>query len=444
MRDIVLSVLFPVAFIWALSSAPASILVLNWIWFQRPYDFSWGIWNTMPMFLIALAIAVLSNVIRGQFKPRIPGILFVYFLFLAWITLSAMNAFRPARAWELYWTYLPSMWVAPLVLFATIRELDLLKKVIWVAAGGIGLNAFKVGVVLTAKGGGYIQDQISGFVGDNNVFALVLCLVAAILIGLRSTIPKRFGLPRLFYFAIAMILMCIIYTKSRGALLSIGVIAAAATFLSGRPIRGLVLSAAMIAIAVWVVPAQYFDRLSTINNLEADTSAVGRFENWQLSWDEALEHPIFGVGPGNHLPYNQAIQSEVQVRVAHNVYLQILGELGFPALLLYLMFMAIGSFSLFSTWRIMRGVVEQHRDLTWVRDLSFWMFCGLIGYSVGAGLLNMLYIEFPWYAVMYGAMLRPLVKAELAKRGIASPKAGRALRVPQRTPERVATGTSVS
>jgi O-antigen ligase len=154
-----------------------------------------------------------------------------------------------------------------------------------------------------------------------------------------------------------------------------------------------------------------------VSDLSADVSAEGRFENWDLAWQEALEHPLVGVGPDNHVPYNnRVVHPYVQVRVAHNVYLQILGELGFPGLMFYLMFMCVGFWSLFKTWRTMVPVVIDHPDLTWVRDTAFWMVCGYVGYILGAGLLNMLYIEFPWYAIFYGNMLLPLVNQELAAR----------------------------
>lgn len=61
-------------------------------------------------------------------------------------------------------------------------------------------------------------------------------------------------------------------------------------------------------------------------------------------------------------------------------------------------------------------IAKAHPDLAWVRDMAFWLTCGYLGYIFGSALLNMLYIEFPWYAIFYGSMLRPLVDRELAAR----------------------------
>lgn len=417
MRDLFLSLTIPAALIWALFSAQGSILVLNWIWFQRPYDFSYGAWNSLPLFKVALGIALLSNLVRGQLRPRFTPLLVIYLIFLCWITIGTFFAYDTELAWQTYWHYLPSMWIAPVLLFATIHDLKFLRMVMWVAAGGVAVNAFKVGAVLTAAGGGHVTEQISGFVGDNNGFGLVLCLVVAMLMGLRTTLPDKRWVRSLFYVFIAFVLLTIVYTQSRGAFAAMAVILFLGSILSSRPFRNIAIFMTVVLAGYIAIPAENFERLTTITNLSEDVSAEGRFENWRLAWQEALEHPLVGVGLENHIPYNtDVVQPAVQVRVAHSTYLQILGELGFPALVFYLTFIWMGFWSLVRTWRTMIPVAEKHPDLVWVRDTAFWMVCGYVGYTFGAALLNMLYIEFPWYAIFYGSMLLPLVENELSKR----------------------------
>ncbi len=422
MRNLFLTIFIPAALLWGLWSAPASILVLTWIWFQRPYDFAWGFWNTLPVFRIALAVALVSNIARGQFRPRFPPILVIYLFLMGWITLSACYAYDPKDTWEFCQAYLPSMWVSPILIFATVRELDFLKRVMWVAAGGIGINGAKVGLALTAKGGGTLSDQISGFVGDNNVFGLVLCLVIAIALGLRRTLPDKRWVRVVFYVVVSLIALCIVYTKSRGALLTLVIIILLRGLVSARPIRNVLLISVLLGLAYVSIPATYFDRLSSLNDLGADTSAMGRVQNWGLSWNEAVANPWLGVGPSNHIPYNRG-RADVQVRVAHSVYFQVLGELGFPALILYLLFVFVGLFSLIRTWRAMIPVVRERPDLLWVKDLASWMTCAYFAYIFGSGLLNMLYLEFPWYVPFFGSMLWPMVQRELVAGKRAPPAA---------------------
>ena len=425
MRDLALTLAIPLALIWGLFSPQVSVLVMNWIWFQRPYDFSWGMWNTLPTFKIALAVAILSNVMHGQFRPRLTPLLAVYLVFLSWLTLSAFTAYDTVHAWEFYAIYLPSMWVSPVVMLATIRDLRLLKLVFWVAVGGLGLNGAKVGLSLTVSGGGVLQDQISGFVGDNNVFALVLCMVVAVLIGMRSTLPDRRIARLLFWAGIGLIVLCIVYTRSRGAYVALGATLLVGSLLGPRPVRNTLLVVAVAVIGYWILPDENFERLSTLRDVRSDGSAMGRIENWKLAWDAAVAHPLLGVGIDNHIPYNvNVVQPGVQVRVAHNVYFQVLAESGFPALALYLGFLFGTIVSLYRTWRFATRMEGAHPDAHWVGNLAFWTFCAVIGYAVGAMFLNTLYIEFPWMVMFYGSLLGPLFRQALAVRSGAGGTSG--------------------
>ncbi len=101
---------------------------------------------------------------------------------------------------------------------------------LWVCAGGIGFNAFKYAFDNALSAGEALRDQYPGFVGDNNVFGLVLCLVVAILLGLRSSLSDRRWIRIGFFGCLVFVILCIIYTKSRGAPLTLGVIFLAASF----------------------------------------------------------------------------------------------------------------------------------------------------------------------------------------------------------------------
>lgn len=414
LREIAIGLLIPLALIWGLLSAQGSVLVLNWIWFQRPYEFSWGLWATLPAFKIALAVAIFSNLIRGEFRPRMTPLLAVYLLFLGWLTVSAALAYDTQHAWNFYAAFLPSMWISPVVMLAIVHDLRLLKLVFWVAAGGIGLNAAKTGLVLTLAGGAVLNTGNSGFVGDNNVIALTMCMVVAVLIGLRGTLPDRRLLRGIYWIGVGLILLAIVYTRSRGAYLALGTVFLLGAALGPKPVRDGFLVLVLAAVAYAYLPEDNFARLSTIRDYKEDVSAMGRIENWKLAWEAAVRHPMFGVGVDNHIPYyTRLVQPGVQVRVAHSVYFQVLGELGFPALALYLTFLVGSLVSLYRTWRLALRSVQTDPEFQWVADLALWSFCAVAGFAVGAMFLNMLYIEFPWMVMFYGILLGILFRQQL-------------------------------
>lgn len=367
----------------------------------------------MPVFRIAVAFMIVSNAMRGTLKVKFPKLLIIYLLFLSWLTLSAVFAYYPSVAWAIYKEFLPSMWISPVLMYAAINDLTLLKKVMWVAAGSMALIAVKTGIVLTAKGGAHLTSQINGFVGDNNVFGLTLCVVFSVLMGLRVTLPKGKWLRYVFFICISFLVLCIIYTESRGAMLTMLLILLARTLISRRRIRNTMILVAVLTGIFFAVPYRYFHRMNTLDDIHANASAMGRIENWELSWQEALRYPILGLGPGNHIPYALTHPHKYQVRVAHSIYFQILGEEGFVGLSLYLIFCASTISILLSTWKYTITIAKTYPELDWTRNVVSWLTCGYLGFLFGSAFLNVLYIEFPWYIPFYASMLNMLLKKEV-------------------------------
>ena len=63
-----------------------------------------------------------------------------------------------------------------------------------------------------------------------------------------------------------------------------------------------------------------------------------RSELWHVAWDDYRDHPLLGSGPGTYEPYwNQHRPIQHKVRDAHNLYLEVLAELGPVGLLLLLL-----------------------------------------------------------------------------------------------------------
>jgi O-antigen ligase len=85
-----------------------------------------------------------------------------------------------------------------------------------------------------------------------------------------------------------------------------------------------------------LLPAGYANRLSTIQNIEADPtgSAQDRWADTKTAVHYMITHPIVGCGVGqNMLALNEA--RGMQWKEVHNVYLEYGVELGFPGLILF-------------------------------------------------------------------------------------------------------------
>jgi O-antigen ligase len=91
-----------------------------------------------------------------------------------------------------------------------------------------------------------------------------------------------------------------------------------------------------------VVPQEYFSRLATITNIEADTtgSAQGRWDDFKLSVDYIKRHPITGAGLGQDLLALNAERGRETWRSVHNAYLQAAVDLGIPGAALFIALLA--------------------------------------------------------------------------------------------------------
>jgi probable O-glycosylation ligase (exosortase A-associated) len=417
-RDLVLGIVLPLSLLWGLTAPMRGLIALNWICFMRPWTFSWGMWRSMPFFQLSLIVAFVSVFIRGKLVFRFPPILVLHLAFHGWILLANQFGYKPKQSWDFYMGYMVTLPVVSVFLFAAIRDLKTWKWVFFTAAGSLCLVAAKVGASSAAKGGAHITSQIDGFVGDNNVLGLTVCLAVACMFGLRKVIGKwvRF----VFWPFITAAFLCIIFTKSRGAFLSMSIILLISTAASRNPVRNTVFLALFAWLGYLAVPATYFDRLDTFENIEEDNSAMDRIYFWGLSWNQAVEHPLLGIGLDNHMDYNEEVTPAAvdgrKNHVAHSVYFQILAETGFVGLAMYLsiIFWTLGM--LHKTYRSTRKLHERHPDLDWVSPVAFWMRNGFAGYIFGSAFLNMLPIDFPWYFIWYSHIFPYVIAKELRKR----------------------------
>jgi O-antigen ligase len=167
------------------------------------------------------------------------------------------------------------------------------------------------------------------------------------------------------------------------------------------------------------IPATYFERLNTFENIEEDHSAMARIHFWILSYHQAVENPIFGIGLDNHQDYNEEMMptllGDEPNHVAHSVYFQVLAETGFVGLAIYLG-LAFWTFGvLHGAYRTARRARKTRPDLAWVEPVAFWMRNGWAGYMFGSAFLNMLPIDFPWYFMWYAHILPWVLKRELKR-----------------------------
>jgi len=280
------------------------------------------------------------------------------------------------------WSYWPGGSVAflltayfkTLVIFCllanVVTTLERLKAIVW----GLSLMAAPLAVygIAQYRSGGFVADgamsRIASYEApltqNPNDLALTLNLILPLTAALflaRRTLPSRAALAGLM----ALDAAAIVVTFSRAGFLTLG-----ATLLiyigrlMKRPERGWAITAIVLALLSFpLLPASYLQRLSTISNIEADTtgSAQARWADTIAAVRYVVRHPVVGAGVGMNVLALNEVRGPAWKEV-HNVYLQHAVDLGVPGLVLFLVLLT-GCLRTAGEVRRRTAGIPAHREL---------------------------------------------------------------------------------
>ncbi|MGI9469905.1 MAG: O-antigen ligase family protein, partial [Rubripirellula sp.] len=193
--------------------------------------------------------------------------------------------------------------------------------------------------------------------GPTATFALANSLAAALLFGVVLAVGvlwyrwRSLSLgSRAMWFAVSISCAgCLMAARSRSAtiamLISIAVLWLGSTRLTGLHRRKIIGS--LTALLIAAIAGALF--LGAFGNREwfeeAPASLAFRFQYWRSTWQLALDHPLFGIGPGNfqslYERYREASATE-QIAEPHNLFFETLATGGFTALILLSLLIGAG------------------------------------------------------------------------------------------------------
>ena len=334
---------------------------------------------------------VLGRFLRHQPVLRLTPEMVLTLALVAWAVLTLPMSYWPGGSlaffFDIYLKALIVFWLLANVVDSTAR----LRTVAWILS--LIAVPLSISAVRGFFSGGFRSeelshgmDRITGYdaalTANPNDLALMLNLILPLSLALLF-ITRRPALRWLLLTAIGLDVIAIIATFSRAGFLTLGVIGIAylmIVFRRGRRVLAvLAVCGALGGLAF--LPAAYVDRLSTITDVQADStgSAQARLSDTLTALKYVAAHPLVGAGIGmNILALNQA-RGATWTKV-HDVYLEYAVDLGLPGLLLFL----------FLLRRIVRGVnraraagpaVPGREEL---RALAEGLGVSLVGFMVAA------------------------------------------------------------
>lgn len=433
MREILLLTVVYGSLPFALYRPFFGLAVFSWLAYMRPHDYAWLSSPERLSLIVALTMLVglVLRIGQERFLTLRPLTVLLGLLGL-WFAITGFTAVDPLLSSLWIERFLKIMLISILTT-GIVRSEFRFRALMIVITFSLGLLGLKMGLFGLVRGGAYIHQGPGGFLGDNNslalAFAMTVPLLAAVAAGERSR-----WLRRLAVLLVPFTVLCIVFTMSRGGLLTLGVVSALIVLRSGRPFLAtllIVLSlAGFVTLTTESFQEDYVERARSTVDYETDESALGRIVAWETALSMSRDYPIFGVGPDNFLRQYPKY-GHGKARVTHNAFLQFLAENGWPALILYVTIIVM------TLWTLER---QRHGDSPlWVRGYASGIQISILGYVVGSLFLDMAYFDLFYHLVALTVCLQ-VIAPSAARSEIEDVPAGETVELPwwkqPRQPER--------
>ena len=419
MRDLVF-----VAFLLALFGAGLRrpfLFVLAYVYIDivSPQRLTYILLNSIPISLIAVGLAVLSwALVDDKRDTRVAPRQILILLLLLYCYITTRGADFPVEAaekWDWVWKALAFAAFLPLTLRTRLRIESLLFFMIASAASIIIVGGIKT----AAGGGGYgsldlMVSNNSGLYEGSTISTVAVAIIPIILWFARfGTIVKPDW--KVKGFCAALIFACMLIpvgTSTRTGLLCIVLVAVLLLRDTKRKVLYLCILGAIGLAAVPLLPSSFTDRMSTIKTYKADESASTRLAVWAWTWDYAKTHPFgggFEMYRQNQIRYNTekvqgtggntSIDSKLTIdkaRAFHSAYFEMLGEQGWPGLILWL---TINIMGLVRMEIIRQRYRKAGEDDAWVTPLAGALQSAHLVYLLGAAFIAIAFQPFVYMLI---------------------------------------------
>jgi len=409
-----------------LGSVPVTFLrpqvgILMWFWLSlmNPHKLSWSYAQQFRVALVVGAATLIAWICSREAK-RPPNSLIVWTLafFTFWVSLAAFFAIHPEVALP-KWEEIIKILLMTFVAMCIVNSRERIHQLVWVITVSIGAYGVKGGAFAIANGGHYrVYGPPDSFIADNNSLALALIMILPLLLYLRSESSNRWVRHGLLG-SVGFVVVSIMASYSRGAFLGLAFTLAFLVMRMRRRMAIIIFGIGVFGAGIFLLPQQWWHRMTTIETYDKDASALGRFDAWKFAFRLALDHPLVGggqlVGLDRDLFFHYVPDAEAN-RAAHSIYFEVLGETGFVGLGLYLLL--LGSSFLAGGW-ITRSTRDRP-DLAWARSLAAMMQASLVGYAVSGAFLSLGFFDLFYALVAVIAVTQDVVRRELARPTVAT------------------------
>jgi putative inorganic carbon (hco3(-)) transporter len=425
MRDLIFVGYIVVIMLMAFKRPFLFTLVYAYVDIVSPQRISYFLLNSIPLSLILFVLAFLGFLVSDdkrdvRIAPR--WVLLLLLLgYCGYTTTVAVEQVAALEKWSWVWKALVFAAFLPLTLHTKLRIEALVLTMVLCASALIVTGGIKT----AAGGGGYgslviLIDDNSGLFEGSIISCVAITIIPLILwLAKHGTVFKPDWKVRVY--AAALIFACLLIpvgTQARTGVICIVVLGI--LLLRYAKHRMLYLGAVgLIGLAaIPFLPSSFTERTDTIKNYKADESASTRLAVWAWTWEYVKVHPMgggFEIYRQNRIRYDMAQKETAgepplvdapavrevvdQGRAFHSSYFEMLGEQGFPGLIIWLCIQLGGVWRMEVIQRMYRK--RKRPDEAWITPLANALQNSQIIYLIGSLFVG---IAFQAYFFMLTAL----------------------------------------
>jgi probable O-glycosylation ligase (exosortase A-associated) len=408
MRDLFVTAVVAGVLPFALFNPFVGVVLWTWLSVMNPHRLTWGFAYELP-FAQAAAIVTLLSLVIAHRSVRFPvrPVTVVLIAFLVWMNVTMLFAIHFHESIEM-WSRVTKTLLMTLVALAVVRTEKQIWIFLWVLVMSVAFFGIKGGIFTILTGAEHrVYGPPNSHIDDNNSISIALLMMIPLMAFLLHYC-RQWWLKVGMLGAILLCAVSVVASYSRGAFVAGCAMLTLLALKSRQRVTFLVLMALSIPVIVTAMPQKWWDRMATIFAENPDLSVQGRFNAWAMTWNLALDRPVFGGGFaiydlatfGRYAPIPDDVHS------AHSNYFQVLGEHGFVGLALFLLLALL-------MWRTGSRVIRASRtdDTRWRADLARALQVGMVGFMVGGLTVNIAYWDVYYFMLVLLVALENLARA---------------------------------
>jgi probable O-glycosylation ligase (exosortase A-associated) len=395
------------------------VFTLGYMWVDTFYpQIISDVVGQIPAAMIMAICAVSAYLIADRKSPpRFSAHTALTLCFAVWMSLTLWWAEVPEQAWA-KWDWAFKTVIVSMFVTLSIRSRVQIESFLQVFLFSALVNFMPLGVKMLLSGSSYgMQRGIiaanSGFSESSSASAVCIALIPLVLYLRRHSIllPKSRLRDIGYYLLVAILVLAAVSTFARTAVVGFVVLAGYYWMTSRRKVVFTTLLVVGLVCAAPFLAGSWEDRISTVTDYAQENSALGRILAWKWTLGYVAEHPFGGsfyVFMINHIefPAENGEPPVIRYGIAfHNMYFEVLGETGYPGLLLYVSLLLTALWYLFSVMRQSR----QHPHLAWCRDLASALLASTLIIMACGMFIGVAFQATVWYLIALPVCVREYV-----------------------------------